>query len=147
MVDIIIPLNERIKGTRFCKRSIPEKPGTICLRIRVIVIHAEHSFALNTYHRFACTGLQIILEDPDGGSTRIDHPQMLDGASHFAETATAALFRVDFYPDIHYCLLPLECNSWLLVDSGHSLLFIGNQRPGVSVQVSALAFVLLTPEH
>ena len=52
MVDIIIPLNEGIKGTGFCKGFSPDKPGPICLRVRVGVIHAEHSFALNTSHLY-----------------------------------------------------------------------------------------------
>jgi hypothetical protein len=66
MVNIILPLNERMKGARFCKGSFPDKPETMGFLIRLVVIHAEHFFALYTYHRFACAGLQIVLKNPDG---------------------------------------------------------------------------------
>jgi hypothetical protein len=66
MVDIIIPWDERIKGTGFCEGFFPDKPRTIGLLIRMIVSHAKHPFAVNTYHRLARTGFQIILVYPDG---------------------------------------------------------------------------------
>jgi hypothetical protein len=96
MVDVIIPLKNRMKGTRFCKGFFPDKPGTICLRIRLVIIHAQHPFALNTDHRFARTGPQIIFEYFDGRSIRVGHSQMLDRADHFAETTAAAFFSINF---------------------------------------------------
>jgi hypothetical protein len=75
MVDIIIPLNERIKGTGFCKGSFPDKPGTICLRIRVVAIHAKHLFALNTSHLYFI--ITKILSDIFLGLDRILSPQLL----------------------------------------------------------------------
>jgi hypothetical protein len=105
MVDIIIPWDERIKGTGFCEGFFPDKPRTIGLLIRMIVSHAKHPFAVNTYHRLARTGFQIILVYPDGGSARIDHSEVLDGAGHFTEMATTALFGINFYHHFHCCLL------------------------------------------
>jgi hypothetical protein len=66
MVDIIPPLNQGMKRTGFRKRFFPEKTGSIGFLIRLSVIHAEHLFTLNAYHRFAGSGLQIVFKDPDG---------------------------------------------------------------------------------
>ena len=96
MINIIIPLNERMKRAGFSKGFFPDEPGTICLRVRVVVPHAKHPFTLDTNDRFTGTGLQIIFEDPDGRSIGVDHAKVMNGAGHFTQTAATAFFRIYF---------------------------------------------------
>ena len=102
MIGAVAICPQPMKGTALGTFFVPDKPLLLGGRHGIFPLQTFHLLALAANQRAAHAGVQVILENPNGGFLSIHDTQVEERTDQFAQVAACALLAIDF--DSHHAI-------------------------------------------